>query len=407
MSDQDENSQSAGGTSTQLIDPNLPPLPDLGEPERRPGLFARLRQKFAGSRERRHGGDETIAAPDQESTLTRFRDLTRSLVIEGRDRMRGGTPGLRPGALREVTRKLDPAAVGEWFQARLQKRGASFWGKLAVVILCTWFLADLTAWLAGSQIPAPPPARVGGGGLQARAKSLADYDAIVSRNLFNRKGLIPGEETKSLNPTNEPVKSNLPLNLIGTVILRDELRSIATIEDKTASIVYPVQVDDVIPQKIRVRKVLADRVIFVNAASGQLEYIELPAESESNPRISVGARPSGGPGIEAVSPTQYNVSRAEVDKTLQNLNQVITQARCVPNFEGGLPAGYKCFQIVPGSIYDKLGMKNGDVLCGLNGESINDPGKAFEMLNALRTSSHIELCIKRDGKTQNFAYDIR
>jgi general secretion pathway protein C len=79
----------------------------------------------------------------------------------------------------------------------------------------------------------------------------------------------------------------------------------------------------------------------------------------------------------------------------------------VPNFENGQLAGYKLFQIVPGSIYDKLGLQNGDVIAGLNGQAINDPGKAFEMLSELKTSSHLELQIKRDGRVSNFAYNIQ
>jgi general secretion pathway protein C len=91
---------------------------------------------------------------------------------------------------------------------------------------------------------------------------------------------------------------------------------------------------------------------------------------------------------------------------LADLNNVLTQARCVPNFENGLPSGYKCFQIVPGSIYDKLGLQNGDTIVGINGQNINDPGKAFEQLSTLKEAKHISLSIKRDGRPVQLEYDI-
>jgi general secretion pathway protein C len=78
----------------------------------------------------------------------------------------------------------------------------------------------------------------------------------------------------------------------------------------------------------------------------------------------------------------------------------------MPNSENGLPAGYKLTQIIPGSLYDKLGLQDGDIITGLNGQTINDPGKAFEMLNELKTSNHLELQIKKDGKPMNYVYDI-
>ena len=63
--------------------------------------------------------------------------------------------------------------------------------------------------------------------------------------------------------------------------------------------------------------------------------------------------------------------------------------------------------IKKGSIYDKLGLRNGDVLCGINGEPISDPGKAFSLMSELKTASHVDLCVKRGGKTNNYAYEIR
>jgi general secretion pathway protein C len=123
-----------------------------------------------------------------------------------------------------------------------------------------------------------------------------------------------------------------------------------------------------------------------------------------NPVVSVG---KAAPGIEKIAGNQYNVDRKEVDKALQDLNKVLTEARAVPNFENGVANGYKLFQIVPGSIYDKLGLQNGDVISGLNGAAINDPGKAFEMLSDLKTSNHLELQVQKNGKVQNYIYDIR
>ena len=93
---------------------------------------------------------------------------------------------------------------------------------------------------------------------------------------------------------------------------------------------------------------------------------------------------------------------------MENLNTILTDARCVPEFEDGKPAGYRCFQITPGSVYDKLGLKDNDVICGLNGENINEPTKAFQVLSSLKDASarNIQICIKRNGHISNYTYDI-
>ncbi len=317
-------------------------------------------------------------------------------------------------SLRNIARQLEPMTLAERFSEYFQKQGAIFWGKTLTILLCAFFLADLSALLIDYFVPDPPPVRLlRSNGMQKKNKTLEEYGPIFSRNLFNSQGLIPGEESSGpkstgADLTSPPIKTTLPLNLIGTLILRDELRSIATIEDKSSSTVYPVRINDEIPSKAKILKVEPRKVIFLNVASNRREYVDLPEDiNPLNPRITLATpQKAKGPVVEQVAPTQYNIPRTEVDKALSNLNEILTQARCIPNFENGLPSGYKCFQIVPGSIYDKLGLQNNDTIMGINGESISDPGQAFQKLAELKTASHYEINIKRDGKTMTLTYDI-
>ncbi|MBI4924992.1 MAG: hypothetical protein HY843_03625 [Bdellovibrio sp.] len=305
---------------------------------------------------------------------------------------------------------LDLMSFLEWISMSFQRRGWRFYIKLLTIFLCTFFIADLTALLVEKYIPEPPPARpVRFREETKKTRTLESYQTIFSRNLFNSQGLIPGDNTSGpSDASGPPVRTILPLNLIGTLILKDELRSIATIEDKSQNMVFPVRVEDEIPAKIKVLKIESRRVTFVNILSGRKEFVELPDDPAlMNPRITLGGSKSTGPGIEKVSPNQFNITRAEVDKALGNLNEILTQARCVPNFEGGVPAGYKCFQIVSGSIYDKLGLQNDDVIMKINGQDITDPAQAFQHLASLKEANHFEMQVKRGGKPLNYTYEIR
>ena len=315
--------------------------------------------------------------------------------------------------------KLEPLRLAESLSTALQGKGISYLGTGLTILLCSWFLADVAGLVAGKYIPEPKVTQsFGNRGQIRRSRSIDEYQVISSRNLFNSAGRIPGEEVAPgtpVDPGGAPIKTSLPFNLIGTLILRNELQSIATIEDKSASMVYPVRVDDEIPSKAKIIKIESHKVIFFNPSSGRREYIDIPEDLTQGAKIqlqsSLPSAPSlksqPGAGVERVSTGQFNIARAEVEKTLSDLNNVLTQARAVPNFENGVPAGYKLFQIVPGSIYEKLGLQNGDVISGLNGQPINDPGKAFELLSELKTASHLELQVKKDGKVQNYSYDIR
>jgi general secretion pathway protein C len=311
-------------------------------------------------------------------------------------------------------RSMDPSRLADSISRLVQSQGLHIYGTLATVLLSTYFLSDVTALLVGKYIP-EPPTLPGSRQFEGRPlpKTIDSYSGIFTRNLFNSQGLIAGDDAPAAGTPQDlggaPVRTSLPLNLVGTLILRDELRSLATIEDKGAAQTYPVRIEDEIPGKARILKIEARKVVFINIGTGRREFVDLPEEGGTGiPQISVGGGGNKFSGIEKVSATQYNVARSEVDKTLADLNNVLTQARALPNFENGQPNGYSITQIVPGSIYEKLGLQNGDIILGLNGQPINDPAKAFELLSELKTSNHLELQIKRAGRgVSNQVIDIR
>ncbi len=304
---------------------------------------------------------------------------------------------------------LDPMSLMEWVSLSFQRRGWRPYVKILTLVLCSYFLADLSALLVEKFIPEPPPARpVRFREDRQKARMIESYSPIFARNLFNSQGIIPGDTAGNgpVDASSPPIRTTLPFNLIGTLILRDEIKSIATIEDKSQSLVIPVRVEDEIPSKIRILKIEARKVIFLNLSSNRREFIDLPEDANAtNPRITLSS-PTKGPGVEKLAPTQYAITRGEVDKALGNLNEILTQARCLPNFKQGMPAGYRCFQIVPGSIYDKLGMHNDDVIIKINGQDLSDPGQAFQQLSSLKESNHFEMQVERNGRPLSFVYDI-
>lgn len=77
-----------------------------------------------------------------------------------------------------------------------------------------------------------------------------------------------------------------------------------------------------------------------------------------------------------------------------------TEARCVPHFDGGSLDGYRCLQIQPGSRYDRLGLKSGDVIRSIDGARLEDPLTALEKLGRLSADHHgkVALTIERDGQ---------
>ena len=143
-----------------------------------------------------------------------------------------------PQTLKKAVQEFDPQKITQWTTAILQKRDIGFYGTLATLTLSTYFISDTTAIIAKKWIPEPTDSRLasrlsGFQNMSNKKPSLDTYSVIFSRNLFNSQGFIPGDESTSPQSTDNSVavKSTIPMNLIGTLIMLDELRSIATIED--------------------------------------------------------------------------------------------------------------------------------------------------------------------------------
>ena len=341
--------------------------------------------------------------------------LARLRPAAEKNRLRERLQDLLPRDLAgSLPKNWDWRAILEFASQALQRRGAAFYGMLLSLGLSAFFLADLAALWVEGRLPEP---RAGGsagdlGVRQVQQPREEEYALIWERNLFSSRGLLPGDVAPGaggMDPGGAPQPSTLPLSLIGTLILRDELKSIATIEDKGASMVYPVRVQEEIPSKIRVISIEPRRVTFLNLASSRREFVELPDDGNMK-ALSVTGKPlvsaGGAPGIERAG-NNFAVPRTDLDRAFSDLNTVLTQARAVPHFENGVPAGYKLFQVMPDGFFGKLGLKDQDVICGIDNQPVNDPAKALELLGQLKTANHLELCIKRDGRQQNFSYDIR
>lgn len=278
--------------------------------------------------------------------------------------------------------------------------------RMAFVAFGAYFMADTVSLFTESMIPeapiVPAPKIVK---KVEKTRTLEQYSAITSRNIFSSKNIIPEDKDLENGPAR---KTALPLNLVGTMVLKDELKSIASIEDKSANMIFPVRVEDTVQNKIRVTKIEHLRVTFVNLSTGHLEYVEIlddfPQLNVSGPAAST---PKNVGGVTQTSENKFEIEKSVIEKGLSNISQVLQSARAVPNFENGMANGYRIVEIDAGSLFESMGIKKNDVISGINGEPLNDPGKAFQLFNEIRNVQHLELNVIRNGRKSVINYDVR
>jgi type II secretion system protein C len=117
--------------------------------------------------------------------------------------------------------------------------------------------------------------------------------------------------------------------------------------------------------------------------------------------------PSKGEEVKKLSANRFLVNREDVSAAVGNINQFMTQARLKPHFEMGKPSGYSVSEVAPGSLMEKLGLKNNDIIKKVNGMLVTRPEEVMQAYAQLQRDSNIEVEIERGGRAEVLRYEIR
>ncbi|WP_171421953.1 MULTISPECIES: type II secretion system protein GspC [Corallococcus] len=296
-----------------------------------------------------------------------------------------------------------------------------FWSVNLLFILLVALLAARTVnlFVESSISPAPAseaPARVAQR-THAADSGLATIDAERLSRLTGVK--LPEPEVAVKEPTAPefdanapPSKSGLRVKLLGTLVAANPDWSFASIQDMTTQRSQTYMIGNNL-MGATIMEIERERVIINN--NGRREFIDgqpgdgaVAAYTPPPTATPAATTPNSlGNGIKSTGENEYEVPKAEIDKTLSNLNDVAMQARIVPAFKDGQAVGFKLFSIRPDSIYSKIGVQNGDVIRRINGFDMNSPEKALEIYSKLKDSSRIEIEIERNGAPIRKSYNVR
>ena len=237
------------------------------------------------------------------------------------------------------------------------------------------------------------------------------FKSINERNIFNSKAQNAPPEIEK--PVQQEVlegpieKSKLQAKLIGTIVGETDSTSSALIQDLTSRKTNVYRVNDQL-QDAKIIKVERNRTILLR--NGIQEALEVEKTKSKRGKRSTKRAPSASEtevGVRMVSEDTFVVDRREVDNAFANLNQLATQARIVPNFSGGKANGFKLFSIRPNSLYDKIGLKNGDVIQRVNGMDLDSPEKGLQIYQQLQNSTEISIDLLRHKQKKSLTYQIR
>jgi len=111
--------------------------------------------------------------------------------------------------------------------------------------------------------------------------------------------------------------------------------------------------------------------------------------------------------IKSLGANHYSISRNFIDESFLNLGDLAEEVRATPNVVGGKVNGFALSDIESGSVFEEIGLKDGDVVTQVDGRALNDPAQALAMIPMLRTRESVQLQVLRGGKPVTLKFDMR
>jgi type II secretion system protein C len=309
----------------------------------------------------------------------------------------------------------------------------------AIAYFAALSVSDLFAMrLAGNAVP-PVTNDENAGAESGQVHPQGYYQLIVRRDIFN---LTPASAVAQNTAQATPEDDDLRITLLGTSHISGS-RAFAIIEDQNGDQVLYRQ-GDMIPDAGEIVAIGHERAVILH--NGHQIAIEIPSlgsgesdggtsgevrggpmmvprgglvprlPSDFRHRLRKGPRTRGLPGpvggantgVSQLAPNRYLVDRAKVNDDMQDMAKLFTEVRAVPNIQNGSSNGFALSEIQPGSVFEAMGLHDGDVVTSIGGQSLSDPRKAIAVLQSLQTLSarSINLSLMRNGTPVNLLYTV-
>lgn len=225
-------------------------------------------------------------------------------------------------------------------------------------------------------------------------RPLSTYQPIVRRDLFKTKGKAATPAVLS-EPTENLEVTELNIRLWGTATGRGDadyaVIEAATPDRRRAQQLYR-QGDTVAAATIE--KILPDKVILDQNGTRRVLLLEVFK--------SAGRRSYRQRRVRTPSVMRRTISRKTLENAVGNVNQLLSQARIIPAGKG-----MRITAIKPRSLFRRMGLRNGDVITGVNNRLLRSMDDAMSLYQNLKTGQSVSIQLLRRGRPQTIQYRVR
>ncbi len=272
---------------------------------------------------------------------------------------------------------------------------------VGIILTALFITRDIVVWTTAKPnkpIPTRSPNN-------PTVKDPKELDSILKNNPFSNK---PGE-FKMITSSDNIAQAASDFKLVGT-ISGDRRYSFAVLSDKEGR-QEMIKVGEPVGSLGTLTRVEKAKVIIRNNGKDtELNLAETVRIEESSPNVtspSLGNQKRIADLARQTGERTFVVDQQKIQYAIDNPNQIMTDARLLPNISEGIQKGFILREVRPGGIYQSLGLRDGDVLLRINEHNINNPENGLQAFMALKGLERVNLDIIRGGANITLTYLIK
>jgi type II secretion system protein C len=219
--------------------------------------------------------------------------------------------------------------------------------------------------------------------------------------------------SKSVTKTNG---EDIGLRIVGTIANSSQDKGVALVKEIENNRVKAVTIGHKLLIKYQVIEVRKKYIMLKNKDNYHLVYLAKFAsefnrssgrQSSKQSLSSSGNSKFSEPGFER-SDNKIRMTTQYRDNLLSNdLANVLMQASAIPIIENNKVKGFRFLQIDRGSIYEKAGIQDNDLITAINETSLGSVAGTIKLLHSLKKDSLITMKIQRNGVEQDISISIK
>ena len=260
-------------------------------------------------------------------------------------------------------------------QAVLSHRAIPALATVAALLLLCWTLAQGT-WRV-LQPASPAVARSGGA-------DLTDLRGLGSVQLFGRAAPRSPAVEASVAP------SNLNMTLTGVAARATGGCALVIVQGQPEAAFCS---GEEVSPGVRLDTVERDRIVIVRNGVREAVFMKDAEGAAAVPPPPI---------VQSAGTDRQIVDRRQLQQQLGR-PEFLNQALIVPNPDGG----FLVRQVQAGSLYEKLGLRPGDVIRNVNGQPLTNMDDVMRLYQQFGTAQRVLVDVQRQGRNETLYYDMR